>query len=216
MGLRSFFRRFSKEHIPSPKFARHAADTAVSIVTEPETARPFVHLLRKEGVEATDERIKREVAFLLHFSTYMALEPDYPRASEIFEQATEWLVVLLTRNDLWFPDRTEQLTRDFVTRQRLFHSLWENARRWPLLSTPLNLSGLCFQLARAPVYSLVDDPDQAPEAGEAHMEIAGYVEAFYERRRSFVTRVWVAYEEDEDLAATGPPTPRRRQPGSAP
>lgn len=197
MGLRSLFRRLFKRHISSWEFAHHAAKATVRAATERPTARPVLRLLRQEGLESSEEPIQRELVLLLHFSTYMALTLHHPRASDIYEQCTQWLIVFLTRHGLWDADRTEELTREYVIRQELFLSVWNDASRWPLLATPTDMSTLCFRLARVPLYSLADEPEIASEAGESHMELASYAEAFFEKMQVAVTGIWIDFEHKE-------------------
>lgn len=194
MGLRYFFRRLSRKHVSSAEFAEPAAKTAVRVATERETSQPVIRQLRQGGLEAPDSRIKRELAFLLHFCTYMALEPYQPDTSDIFEQCTDWLIVFLTREDLWSAEQSEQLTEEYVLRQKQYLALWEDAHRWPWFSTPMNLSGLCFRLARVALHALADQPAEASEAVESHMELMSYAQGFYEKMRAATKRVWIDVE----------------------
>lgn len=194
MSLRFFVRRLTKKHVSSADFAEAAVKATVRVAVEPKTARPVLHKLRNDGLEASETKIKRELAFLLHYSTYMALEPYQPNASEVFKQCTDWLVVFLTRAELWSPEQTEELTEDYVLRQKQYHALWKDERRWPWFATPMDLSGLCFRLARVPLHALADHPKEASEAAESHMELMSYAEGFYEKMRKATKRVWIDLE----------------------
>ncbi len=190
MGLLSYVRRLFKKRVPSPEFAQAVAETTVRLVTDQKAMRPVMHKLHKEKVPASEEEIRREVAFLLHYVTQIAIIKglwDAEKGTAVFQQVTDNLVVHLNHEGLWPAERGSELERTYYRRKEEFIRRWEN-------SNTVLMDDVFYNLSLVTLAALFADQEGDPSAVESQMELMSLAQGYYERVKPAVDQVWIDLE----------------------
>lgn len=189
-SLRRTYRRLVNKRVPSPKFAREVAKTTVRVVTDQQMMQPVLHKLQKEDAPASEEEIRREVAFLLHYMTQIAILKalwDAERGTAVFQQVTDNLVVHLNHEGLWPAERGPELERVYYIRKEEFIQKWED-------SNTVLMDDVFFNLAQVTNAALFRD--QEDTGVESQMELMNLAQGFYKRIKKAVDQVWFDLEQE--------------------
>lgn len=186
-----FLRRLFRKRVASPDFAREVARTTVRVATDREATRPLMAKIQKEEVPAPKEKVRREVAFLLHYVLRVALLADLrdaEKGTNVFQQVTDRLVVRLNHEGLWPAERGPELEQIYYSRleefiQRLEQSTLERAR------------DLFYELSLVTKIALFEDPEEAERAVESQMELMTLAEGYYERMSDLIGQIWIDLEQ---------------------